>query len=75
MDTNIGGFDRLARLIIGAALIASAVFGIIGFWGYIGVVPIATALIGWCPVYRALGVSTVCSSGKCHSDCHPACPK
>ena len=76
MKTNIGGLDRLARLIIGATLIGFAAFGIIGFWGYIGVVPIATALIGWCPVYRALGISTVCSADKCHcSDCQPASPK
>ncbi len=75
MHTNIGGFDRLARLLIGAALVAGAAFGFIGFWGYIGVVPIVTALVGWCPLYRALGVSTVCASGKCHSHCQPAGPK
>ena len=76
MKTNIGGLDRLGRLVIGATLIGFAAFGIIGFWGYIGVVPIATALIGWCPAYRALGISTVCSADKCHSsDCQPVSPK
>ncbi|KAB2888515.1 MAG: DUF2892 domain-containing protein [Desulfobulbaceae bacterium] len=76
MKTNIGGLDRLARLVIGATLIGLAAFGIIGFWGYVGVIPIATALIGWCPAYRALGISTVCTSEKCQSSgCQTASPK
>ena len=43
---------------IGALLILLALTGTIGWWGWIGVVPIATALMGWCPAYSLLGIKT-----------------
>ena len=59
---NVGGLDRLFRIVVGAALIAFALFGpadIAWKWaGWIGVVPIVTALIGWCPLYTVLGLRT-----------------
>lgn len=62
MTTNIGGIDRVVRIIVGLALIAFALFGPadIGWkWiGWIGVVPILTALVGWCPAYSLVGLST-----------------
>lgn len=62
MTTNIGGIDRVARIIVGLALIAFALFGpadIAWKWiGWIGVVPLATALLGWCPAYTLVGLST-----------------
>lgn len=62
MTTNMGAWDRGARVLIGLALIAWALGFIPGTpanaWGWIGVVPLATALIGWCPAYTLLGVST-----------------
>lgn len=58
MSKNLGGIDRILRLLVGIALIALAVTGVIGVWGYIGVVPLLTAAIGWCPAYLPLGIKT-----------------
>ena len=55
---NVGSADKIARMIVGALLIILALMGQIGVWGWIGVVPIATALIGWCPAYTLLGIKT-----------------
>jgi uncharacterized membrane protein YfcA len=58
MTQNIGSLDRIVRIVIGVALIAATLTGAIGVWGWIGVVPLATALMGWCPPYAILGFST-----------------
>lgn len=57
MKANVGGIDRTLRIVIGAALILWAILG--GpVWAWIGVVPLATGLFGWCPAYLPLGMST-----------------
>ena len=62
MSVNMGSIDRLLRVIAGLALLAFAFFGpadIAWKWvGYIGVVPLLTAAIGWCPAYTLLGIRT-----------------
>lgn len=58
MTTNVGGIDRILRAIIGLALISLVFFGPQTPWGWLGLVPLATALIGWCPPYSLLGIST-----------------
>jgi hypothetical protein len=58
MNKNVGGIDRILRIAVGIALIALAVTGTVGVWGYIGVVPLLTGLIGWCPAYLPLGIKT-----------------
>lgn len=58
MKANVGGIDRVLRIVAGLVLIALALTGTIGVWGWIGVVPLATGLIGWCPAYPLLGMST-----------------
>jgi hypothetical protein len=58
VTTNVGTIDRALRIVAGLALIALAFTGTIGVWGYIGVVPLATALLGWCPAYSLLGIKT-----------------
>lgn len=58
MKTNVGTFDRLARVILGLALIALTLTGTIGAWGWIGILPLATAAIGFCPAYTLFGLST-----------------
>lgn len=63
MIKNVGGVDRILRIVVGLALIAAAATGAIGLWGYIGVVPLLTGLIGWCPPYAILGFNT-CSMKK-----------
>lgn len=58
MKTNVGGIDRLLRIVIGVALIALAITGTIGAWGWIGIVPLATGLFRSCPLYSLFGIST-----------------
>lgn len=58
MTTNVGTIDRALRVVAGITLIALAATGTIGVWGYIGVVPLATALLGWCPAYSLLGIKS-----------------
>jgi hypothetical protein len=58
MKANVGGIDRILRIVLGAALIAWA--AVLGgpAWAWIGVVPLATGLIKFCPLYPLLGLST-----------------
>jgi hypothetical protein len=58
MKINVGGTDRILRVVLGLALIGMAAFGVIGAWGWIGVVPLLTAAMGYCPLYTVLGFST-----------------
>jgi hypothetical protein len=58
MKTNVGGIDRMARIVVGLLLIALTLMGTIGVWGWIGIVPLATGLFRTCPVYSLLGVNT-----------------
>jgi hypothetical protein len=58
MKTNEGGLDRAMHVAAGLALIGLAATGTVGLWGYIGVVPLLTGAVGWCPVYTLLGIST-----------------
>lgn len=62
MKTNEGTVDRALRVIAGLLLIGLAATGTVGLWGWIGLVPLATGLIGWCPAYTLLGMNT-CSVG------------
>jgi len=50
--------ERVARVGLGVALVALAAMGTIGAWGYIGVVPILTGVVGSCPLYSVFGIST-----------------
>ncbi|MBV5286773.1 MAG: DUF2892 domain-containing protein [Methyloversatilis discipulorum] len=58
MKSNVGGIDKILRIVVGVALIALAAMGQIGVWGYIGVVPLLTGLFNFCPVYPLLGINT-----------------
>jgi len=58
MKTNEGTVDRALRVIAGLLLIGLAATGTVGLWGWIGLVPLATGLIGWCPAYTLLGMNT-----------------
>ena len=58
MKLNVGGIDRVLRIVGGIALVALAATGTIGAWGYIGIVPLLTGTVGFCPVYPLLGLST-----------------
>ena len=58
MTTNIGTVDRMLRLGLGIGLIALSLFGVIGLWGWLGLVPIATAFLKFCPAYALFGFKT-----------------
>jgi len=62
MTANMGTIDRVLRIVLGLALIGAAL-GLFGpayqsVWGWIGIIPLATALVSWCPLYTALGIQT-----------------
>jgi hypothetical protein len=63
MKLNVGGTDRIVRIVAGLALIGLTLTGNIGMWGWLGVVPLATGAIGWCPPYAIFGFNT-CSMKK-----------
>lgn len=58
MKANVGGIDKVLRIVVGLGLIGATIAGALPVWGYIGVVPLATGLMGWCPAYPLLGIST-----------------
>jgi hypothetical protein len=58
MSKNVGNIDRILRIIAGLVLIAMVFVGPQTPWGWIGLVPLVTAFVGWCPAYRLLGLST-----------------
>ncbi|MFA7291017.1 MAG: DUF2892 domain-containing protein [Rhodocyclaceae bacterium] len=58
MKANVGGFDKIARIGAGVVLVGLAATGTVGIWGWIGLVPLATGLMGWCPAYNLLGMNT-----------------
>jgi hypothetical protein len=61
MIANVGGLDRVVRILVGLALIAASATGAIGWWGLLGVVPLATGAFRFCPAYRLFGLKT-CST-------------
>jgi hypothetical protein len=58
MTANVGGIDKILRIVVGAGLIGATAAGALPVWGYIGIVPLATGLMGWCPAYTLLGIKT-----------------
>lgn len=58
MKCNSGTIDRALRVVAGLVLIALAATGVVGMWGYIGVVLVLTGAIGFCPAYTLLGMNT-----------------
>lgn len=58
LTKNVGKIDKYARIGVGALLILLAATGTIGVWGWIGILPLATAFLGTCPAYTLFGIST-----------------
>ena len=58
MKKNVGGIDRILRIVVGIALIALTLTHTLPVWGWIGVVPLATGLMGFCPLYPLLKINT-----------------
>ncbi len=61
MNKNVGSIDRIVRIIAGIALLAFALVGPetgYNYLGFIGIIPLVTALLGWCPAYTLFGIKT-----------------
>lgn len=58
MIKNVGGADKFLRIIAGAVLLVLTSTGVIGLWGLIGIVPLATGVFNFCPLYTVLGIKT-----------------
>ena len=58
MKCNVGGIDRILRIVIGLVLVILAATGTVGWWGWLGLIPIGTGLFRFCPLYPLLGISS-----------------
>ena len=58
MTINVGTIDRVARIVVGLGLLSLVFIGPKTLWGLIGLVPLTTAAVGWCPLYSLIGVKT-----------------
>lgn len=60
MKKNVGGIDRILRIVLGLALLVFAFVGPEGvkMWGFIGIVPLATGILNFCPLYSIIGLNT-----------------
>lgn len=64
MKTNIHSLERAIRIILGIVLISMAFVGPKNLWFLLGAIPLLTGIIGWCPPYQLLGIST-CGKKSC----------
>jgi hypothetical protein len=58
MQCNVGGIDRILRITVGALLVILAITNVIGAWGWVGLIPMATGVFRFCPAYPLLGIKT-----------------
>ena len=63
MKANVGTIDRAIRIVVGLGLIGATLGGLIGVWGWLGIVPLATGIVRICPAYLPFGISS-CSTEK-----------
>ncbi|MDB5816074.1 MAG: hypothetical protein JWN23_3191 [Rhodocyclales bacterium] len=59
MKTNVGGLDRVMRIALGANLALLAIWGPLDPWGWLGLIPLLSGLMGFCPAYECLRLSTL----------------
>ncbi len=63
MKKNVGSTERIIRIVVGAVILSLAFVGPQSPWAFLGLVPILTGIIGWCPPYALFGISTCCQCG------------
>ena len=64
MKSNVGGIDRILRIVVGLVLVGLAATGTVGWWGWLGLVLLGTGALGWCPPYAILGFNTCATKNK-----------
>ena len=58
MKYNVGGIDRILRISVGIVLVALAANGVLGWWAWLGLIPMATGIFRFCPAYPILGINS-----------------
>ena len=58
MKANVGGFDRALRIMVGLVMVIMTIGNVIGSWGYLGLIVMATGLFSFCGAYTVLGINT-----------------
>ncbi|EGM76328.1 Protein of unknown function (DUF2892) [Rheinheimera sp. A13L] len=58
MQKNVGGLDKIARVSAGVVLITLAAIDMIGPWGWLGIIPLLTGVVGICPLYSLIGINS-----------------
>lgn len=58
MKCNVGGIDRILRIAVGALLVGLAATGTVAWWGWLGLIPLATGVFRFCPAYPLLGINS-----------------
>jgi len=64
MKCNVGGIDRILRIAVGALLVALAITNVLGWWAWLGLIPLTTGLFRFCPAYPLLGITSCGTSAK-----------
>ena len=67
---NVGGIDKVLRIVVGLALISLVFIGPKTMWGWVGILPLATGLINFCPLYPLIGINTSKASSEEASQKH-----
>lgn len=62
---NESTVDRLIRVVVGLGMISLVFIGPQSLWGWIGIVPLLTGVVGFCPAYRIFGIATVPAAKSC----------
>ncbi|MBU3589109.1 DUF2892 domain-containing protein [Polynucleobacter sp. 80A-SIGWE] len=68
MKCNVGGIDRILRISVGIVLVVLAANDIVGWWGWLGLIPLATGIFRFCPAYPLLGINSCgasCDKDSC----------
>lgn len=66
LKRNEGKFDRIARVVVGVAVLSLVFIGPQTLWGLVGLIFIVTGLVGMCPIYRVFGIDT-CGKEGCET--------
>ncbi|WP_137125837.1 DUF2892 domain-containing protein [Roseomonas sp. HF4] len=64
MNCNVGGVDRGLRIVAGLVILALGLAGPLGWWGLVGLVPLATGVFRFCPAYSLLGIRTCAAADR-----------